>query len=207
MAEHAKQPSARIRAAQPLSTGFLKLTRYELDTDKHDGGTQTIVREVMERGHAVAVLGYDPQRDEVVLVNEFRPGCLVAGDPPFTDNLCAGGIADGESPLAAASREMMEETGLRLESAVLVHPGAYVSSGGTSEKIAIVVGIVDASRAGGIHGNITESEDIRVVALTADTFLHRVRTADITDLKTLVAGYWLAEHRDELRATRLAASS
>ena len=97
MADHASKPSARIRAAQPLSSGFLKLTRYEFDTDKHDGGTQTVVREVMERGHAVAVLGYDPQRDEVVLVNEFRPGCLIAGDPPFTDNLCAGGIADGES--------------------------------------------------------------------------------------------------------------
>jgi hypothetical protein len=37
-----------------------------------------ISREVMERGNAVAVLGHDPNRNEVVLGKEFRPGVLVA---------------------------------------------------------------------------------------------------------------------------------
>lgn len=198
-----KKPAARIVGSRPLSTeGFLRVTRYELDVERHEGGTQRLIRDVMERGHAVGVLGYDPKRDEVVLVNEFRPGCLVAGDDPFTDNVCAGGVADGESALEAAGREMIEETGLALSDAILVHPGAFVSSGGTSEKIAIVVGLVDASRAGGIHGKAEELEDIRVVVEAAEAFLARVRRGEITDLKTLVAGYWLAEHRDELRARR-----
>lgn len=149
----------------------------------------------MERGNSVAVLAYDPVRDEVVLANEFRPGALVAGDYPFTDNLVAGGVADGESPLDAAVREMKEETGLELTHPILVHPGAFVSSGGTSEKIALVAGTVDASLASGALGNPDESEDILSVVLPAEEFIRRVREAEITDLKTLVAGYWLAERR------------
>jgi ADP-ribose pyrophosphatase len=193
---------ATIKSAQPIVTGFLKVTRYEFETDTHAGGSQVIVREVMERGHAVAVLGYDPRRDEVVLVNEFRPGCLLAGDDPYTDNLAAGGIADEESAIDAAIREMKEETGLDLSSPELVHPGAFASSGGTSEKIAIVVGIVDASQAGGIHGNEGESEDIRTVVLSSEAFIAKVRSGAINDLKTLLAGYWFAEHRDRLRQAR-----
>jgi ADP-ribose pyrophosphatase len=46
----------------------------------------------MERGNAIAVLGHDPKRDEVVLANEFRPGALAAGDYPYRDNLVAGEI-------------------------------------------------------------------------------------------------------------------
>ena len=193
---------ATIKSAQPIVTGFLKVTRYEFDTDTHAGGSQVIVREVMERGHAVAVLGYDPRRDQVVLVNEFRPGCLLAGDDPYTDNLAAGGIADDECAIDAAIREMKEETGLDLSSPELVHPGAFVSSGGTSEQIAIVAGVVDAAQASGIHGKEGESEDIRPVVMSSDEFIARVRSGVINDLKTLVAGYWLAEHRDRLRNAR-----
>lgn len=194
-----RNPTASIVSVTPLSDGFIKLDRIEFETGMHHGGTQRVTREIADRGHAVGVLGYDPVRDEVVLINEFRPGCLVAGDPPFTDNVVAGGMGDDESPLDAAVREMLEEAGLELRDPVLAHPGAYVSSGGSTEKMAIVVGFVDTSRAGGVHGNPDESEDILTVVVPWDEFIDRVRAAQITDLKTLVAAYWLAEHRSQLR--------
>lgn len=191
---------ATIVTSTRLSDGFIKLDRIVFDTPTHAGGRQHVEREVTDRGHAVGVLGYDPERDEVVLINEFRPGCMVAGDPAFTDNVVAGGMSEGESPLDAAVREMREEAGLELRDPILVHPGAYVSSGGSTEKMAIVLGFVDTRLAGGVHGNDNESEDILTVVLPWQTFIQRVRDAQITDLKTLVAGYWLAEHRDRLRA-------
>lgn len=186
---------AGIRAVTPLCAGFLRVSRYEIEAERHEGGVRWHAWEVMERGHAVAVLAYDPRRDEVVLVNEMRPGALIAGDYPYTDNLCAGAIASGESPLVAAVREMKEETGLDLHDPVVIHPGAYASSGGSSEKVVIVFGTVDAGAAGGVHGNPGESEDILSVVLPAQEFIARTRRAEISDLKTLVAGYWLAEHR------------
>ena len=188
--------STTIRRVTPLYSGFLKVNRYEIEVERHEGGMRRLAWEVMERGHAVAVLGYDPARDKVVLVNEIRPGVLAAGDYPYTDNLVAGAIGEGETPLEAAVREMKEETGLDLRDPVVIHPGAYVSSGGTSEKIAIVFGIVDTRAAGGVHGNPDEQEDILTVVLSAQDFIDRTRRAEITDLKTLVAGYWLAEYRN-----------
>lgn len=194
--------SARLLRSTRLADGFLKVDRCEFDTDLHRGGTQQVKREVMHRGHAVGVLAYDPVRDEVVLINEFRPGCLIAGDPPFTDGLVAGAIDGNETAVEAAVREMQEEAGLELSQPIVVHPGAFVSSGGTSEKIAIVFGRVDASRAGGVHGNPHEGEDILTVVLPADEFIARVRCGEITDMKTLLAGYWFAEHREKMKTGR-----
>ena len=189
----ARQLKAVIHSRTPLHEGFLRVYRYEFDVEKYGGGVRRTTWEVMERGNAVAVLGHDPGRDEVVLVNEFRPGLMVAGDYPYRDNLVAGAIEDNETALQAAVREMQEEAGLVLSNPVLIHPGAYVSSGGTSEKIAIVYGTVDTSHAGGVHGNATEQEDILTVVLPAKVFIDRVRTGNVNDLKTLVAGYWFAE--------------
>jgi ADP-ribose pyrophosphatase len=187
--------AASIREKTQLSNGFLKLFRYVFEIEKHAGGMRRVTWEVMERGHSVAVLPYDPVRDEVVLVNEFRPGAIVAGDYPYTDNLVAGGIAPGESAVDAAVREMQEEAGLTLHSPTLIHPGAYVSSGGTSEKVFIVFGTVDTTDAGGIHGLASESEDILAVVLPAQEFIDRAYSGAINELKTCLAGYWLAEHR------------
>jgi ADP-ribose pyrophosphatase len=187
------QLRAVIRRRTPLHEGFLRVYQYEFDVEKHNGGTRRISWEVMERGNAVAVLGHDPGRDEVVLGNEFRPGAIVAGEYPYRDNLVAGAIENNETALQAAVREMQEEAGFVLSNPVLIHPGAYVSSGGTSERISIVYGTVDTGQAGGIHGNATEQEDILTVVLPAKVFIDRVRSGDINDLKTLVAGYWFAE--------------
>lgn len=188
-----RQLRAVIRGKVPLHEGFLRLYRYDFEVEKYAGGTRRLAWEVMERGNAVAVLGHDPRREEVVLVNEFRPGALAAGEYPYRDNLVAGAMENEETVFEAAVREMQEETGLLLSDPTLIHAGAYASSGGTSEKISLVYGTVDTTQAGGVHGNAEEHEDILTVVLPAKTFVARVRSGEINDLKTLVAGYWFAE--------------
>jgi ADP-ribose pyrophosphatase len=190
---------AAIRGRTSLCDGFLKVYRYDFEIERHSGGVERRSWEVMERGNAVAVLGHDPVRDEVVLVNEFRPGLLIGGEYPFKDNLVAGAIDGDESPIEAAVREMQEETGLLLRDPVIIHPGAYVSSGGTSERITLVYGTVNTAGAGGIHGAQDEGEDILAVVLPAQVFVDRVHAGEVNDMKTLLAGYWFAERRAHSR--------
>ena len=185
----------RIIKVTPRFTGFLSINQYEIEADRHAGGTQKVTRLVMERGHAVGVLAYDPARDEVVLVNELRPGQVADGVRAFSDALVAGVIDAGEDPLATAVREMKEEAGLELRDARVIHPGAYVSPGGTSEKIVLVFGHVDASAASGVHGHPDEQEDLLTVVLPAEEFIARTKRGDIDDMKTALAAWWLADYR------------
>ena len=190
---------AQVRERTLLHDGFLRVYRYVFEVERHEGGIDVLKRELMERGDAVAVLGYDPARDEVVLGNEFRPGVQVIGEYPYRDNLIAGAIDGNESAIDAAVREMREEAGLELREPRVIHPGAFVSSGGTTERIALVFGLVDTAQAGGVHGNSDEQEDILTVVLPAQAFVERVRAGEINDMKTLVAGYWFAEHHSSMK--------
>ncbi len=194
-----KKPDAKIVSKKRVFDGFFKMDEYTIEMDKHDGGKQTLQRLIFERGHAVAILGYDPKRDEVLLVNEMRPALLANGEYPFSDMLPAGMIDKGETALEAAKREMLEETGLTLDNAAYIHEGAYVSSGGTSETLALVFGTVDMTKAGGVHGHPEEGESIKSVILTADEFIGRAESGDLKDMKTLVCAFWLAKNRERLQ--------
>ncbi len=185
----------RVIKVTPRFTGFLSINEYEIEAERHAGGSQRVTRLVMERGHAVGVLAYDPARDEVVLVNEIRPGQVADGVQAFSDALVAGVIDAGEDPLATAVREMKEEADLELRDPRVIHPGAYVSPGGTSEKIVLVFGHVDASAASGVHGHPDEQEDALTVVLPAEEFIARAKRGDIDDMKTALAAWWLADYR------------
>src|ERR1700683_80255 len=116
----ARQLKAVTHSRTALHEGFLRVYRYEFDVEKYGGGVRRTTWEVMERGNAVAALGHDPRRDEVVLLNEFLPAVMVAGDYPYRDNLVAGAIEDNETALQAAVREMQEEAGLGVSERVLL---------------------------------------------------------------------------------------
>lgn len=199
MSDEEKKPQAKIVEKKRLYDGFFKIDELTIEADVHGGGTQTVKRLNFERGNAVAILPYDPKRDEVLLVNEVRPAMLARGEYPFNDSLPAGMIDKGETAIDAALRETEEETGQHLQNAKLLHPGAFVSAGGTSEKISIVYGNIDTSKAGGIHGEASEGENIKSVVISADEFIARANDGRLKDMKSLASAFWLALHRDELR--------
>ena len=59
--------------------GYFRIDRYRLRHTLHQGGmSREIVREVFERGNAVGILPFDPDRDEVVMIEQFRIGAYAA---------------------------------------------------------------------------------------------------------------------------------
>ncbi len=54
-----------------------------------------VKREIFERGHAAVLLPYDPQRDEVVLVEQLRIAAIDSAVSPWLLEMVAGMIEEG----------------------------------------------------------------------------------------------------------------
>jgi ADP-ribose pyrophosphatase len=180
--------------------GFFKVIRYRLRHRQFAGGMgPELVREVFERGHAVVVLPFDPRRNEVVLIEQFRAGALGVVDDPWLVEPVAGIIEPGEQAPEVARREADEEAGLELLDLV---PACryFASPGGSTETCQVFIGRVDAEHAGGIFGLADEGEDIKVRVVPLDDALAWIGNGRIHAVPTIVALQWLALHRAELAA-------
>ncbi len=181
--------------------GYFRIDRLTLRHRQFDGGMgKPIVRELFERGHAAACLPYDPFRDMVILLEQFRPGPYAAGDPePWLIEAVAGIVEPGETNEDVVRREAVEEMGRTI--ADLVHVvDLYPTPGGSTETIAVYVGRADADGVDGVYGASEEGEDIRAFAVTLDEALALFDAGRITNANLVVPLLWLARHRDRLRA-------
>lgn len=179
--------------------GYFRIDRYRLRHRLFAGGwSGEVVREIFERGHAAAVLPYDPVNDSVALVEQFRIGALCAGRDPWVVEIVAGIIDAGEGPEDVARREAVEEAGVTLTALEKAHT-VLASPGGTSETCVIYCGRADLSKAGGIHGLAAENEDIRVRVLPAGEALAMLSQGKVENATAVIALQWLALNRDRLR--------
>jgi ADP-ribose pyrophosphatase len=180
-------------------TGFFKLIRYKLKHKLFAGGwSEEITRELLERGHAVAVLPYDPILDKVILVEQFRIGALEYEQGAWTLETIAGMIESTENSLDVVHREAMEEAGCTISNLKLLYDYG-VSVGGSSEKIKLFYGEVDASNIGGIYGLANEGEDILVKAYDFQEAMQLLKNGAINTATAIIALQWLALNRNDIR--------
>lgn len=180
--------------------GFFRLEKYHLRHRLFSGEwSPLLTREMFERGHAAAVLPYDPVRDEIVLIEQFRPGAIDAPGGPWLMEIVAGMIETGETAEAVVKRESIEESGCIITDLIPLYD-FLVSPGGTTERISLFCGRVDAAIADGIHGASEEGEDIKVHVVTFDTAMALLKSAKITAASAIIALQWLALNRDDVRA-------
>ena len=189
-----------IVALERPFAGFLRIERYTLRHRLHDGGmSATLSREVLRRGPAAGILLYDPDRDAVVLVEQFRIGAHVAGMPAWVLEVVAGLIEPGETAADVARREAKEEAGADV--VTLAPMVRFTASPGCSdETIDLFIGRVDSRSLGGIHGLAHEGEDIRVVVLPRADAAKACTDGRIANAMTLIALQWLELHRTRLSA-------
>lgn len=179
--------------------GYFRVDRYRLRHRLFAGGWgRPVEREVFERGHSVALLPYDPARDEVILIEQFRMGPYAAGGKPWLLEIVAGIIEPGETAEDVARREAIEEAGCAIADIVPVG-GFYVSPGGTSEYVRILCGRVDSASAGGVHGLADEGEDIRVAVMGFDAATAALEGGLVESSSAFAALQWLALNRGDLR--------
>ena len=179
--------------------GYFKVGRYFFRHTLHKGGMSDVIsREVFERGQAGGVLMYDPQRDEVVLIRQFRAGAYVAGFHPWTWEIVAGIIEEKETAEIMIRRETVEEAGIEVGELIPIQ-NVMLTPGACSEACQIFLGRVDSSKAGGVFGLESEGEDILVKVLPFAEAYALVERNEVNNAVGVVALQWLALHRDEVR--------
>ena len=179
--------------------GFFRLDRLHLRHRLFEGGwSGTMQRELLVRPPAAAVLPYDPQRGEILMVEQFRVGALDWRDTPWCLELIAG-LADkeGEPVADLVRREAREEAGVEIgEMKRVAH---YMPSpGGSNERLQVFVWRTDLSNAGGVHGVVEENEDIRVVVRPVSEVEALLRSGRVDNAASLITLQWLLLHRDTL---------
>ncbi|MDN3661568.1 ADP-ribose diphosphatase [Vibrio agarivorans] len=181
-----------------LYAGFFSMVKYQFKHRLFEGGwSDVVVRELMERGHAAAMLPYDPVRDEVVLVEQIRVGALEHASP-WQIEIVAGIIEKGEQADEVVTREAQEEAGIAVSN-VQKLVSYYPSAGGCSEKLDVFIGRVDASTAHGVHGLDSESEDIRVRVVPRSEAYQMVVDGQIENGASIIALQWLELNHQQIK--------
>jgi ADP-ribose pyrophosphatase len=179
--------------------GYFGVRRVTLRHRKFDGSwSDAITRELFERGDAVAVLPYDVGRDELILIEQFRPGALGDGRSPWMLELVAGVVEPDESGGEVAHREALEEAGCTLDKIERIAT-FYPSAGACTEQIRCFVGRVDSAPERGVFGLDEEHEDIKVHRVSCEQAFAMLRDNKVNNGHTLIALQWLALNHQALR--------
>jgi ADP-ribose pyrophosphatase len=179
--------------------GYFSIRRLTVSHRLFAGGwSDPLTREVFERGDAVGVLPWDPERDELIMLEQFRVGAMRGDDSPWMLELVAGVVEAGESDQDVARREAVEEAALDIRQ---LHPVAcyYPSAGACSEQVRLFIGRTSSPAVAGIHGCRDEGEDIKVHVMPRERVMELLESGQIVNGHTLIALQWLQLHAADLR--------
>jgi len=185
-----------ISAIETKYQGFFKLNEYQLNHKLFSQKqSKTFTREVFERGDAVVIMLYDPEKDTLLLLEQFRPGVLRANETPWMLEFVAGMFNDNESPVDVAIREAKEEANIELNQASIKLIMKYFSSpGAMSEQIYLYWATFDSSMvlSGSVYGLADENEDIMLHLVSRIDALALLNEGKISNAATVIGLQWLA---------------
>ncbi|MFV0490382.1 MAG: NUDIX domain-containing protein [Pseudorhodobacter sp.] len=191
----------RITARREPYARFFAVEEYDLSWREFDGGfSREATRAIFLSGDAVTVLPYDPVRDRVLLVEQFRMGPFGRGDPqPWLLEPIAGRIDPGETPEEAARREAMEEAGLVLSDLIPIR-NYYPSPGAKAEYHHSFLAVTDLpDDAAIVGGEDSEIEDIKGHLLSFEVMMELLGSGELNNAPMLISALWLERERSRLR--------
>ena len=184
-------------------TNYFAVAEDDLKFRRFDGSfSRSVTRASFLGADAVTVLPYDPVRDRVLLVEQFRFGPHARGDNnPWVLEPPAGRIDPGETPQEAAHRELKEEANLSIKR--LIEIGSYYPSPGAwSEYLYSYVALCDLpSMEPGLGGLSSEDEDIQTHVLSFDAAFGLIASGEADTAPIILSLMWLAKERSSLRTS------
>ncbi|HDS6531602.1 TPA: GDP-mannose pyrophosphatase NudK [Klebsiella aerogenes] len=167
-----------------LSENYFLLRNMTYELTRRDGSVVRHKREVYDRGNGATVLLYNPNKQSVVLVRQFRVATWVNGNPDgMLIETCAG-LLDNDAPEVCIRKEAIEETGYQVGEACKVFE-LYMSPGGVTELIHFFIAeYSEAQRAN--RGGGVDDEDIEVLELPFVRALEMIASGEIQDGKAVI---------------------
>ena len=194
----------KVEARHYPYANFFSVEEYDLRFRRFDGTMSPVInRAAFISGDAVTVLPYDPVRDRVLLIEQFRAGPYARGDSnPWQLEAIAGRIDPGETPEDAARREAVEEAGLTL-GALLPVAGYYPTPGAKAEFLYSYVALSDLpDGCAGVFGVEGEAEDIRGHLVSFDHLMDLVASGEASNAPVVLTALWLQRERARLRGVK-----
>jgi ADP-ribose diphosphatase len=180
-----------IKRREVLARGFRPYERVQARSA--DGDVET--RDLLRAGAAVAVLPVDLDRDEIVLIRQFRLAAQLANGKGDLVEIVAGHVEASEAPRDTAHRECVEEIGVAPRS--LIELFTYLTSPGlTDEEVTVFLGLVDASRAA--VPAAAEREASALLRMSIDAALSVLAAGRVRNGPLIAALQWLALNRARL---------
>jgi nudix-type nucleoside diphosphatase (YffH/AdpP family) len=180
-----KTEPVQIHSVEVLSDDWAILKKVVFDYTRRDGRIERQVRQTYDRGNGAVILPYDPDRNRVLLVRQFRLPAYVCGHPAPLIEACAG-LLDDDDPETCIRREAEEELGYRLRDPKRVLQ-AFMSPGSITEQLVFFVARYSPDDLIGTGGGAEEEgEDIEVLEPTLDEALLMIDRGEIVDAKTIM---------------------
>ncbi|TIX89625.1 NUDIX domain-containing protein [Rhizobium sp. P44RR-XXIV] len=182
---------AEIVNEKTLADQWTRLSSYDLDYTDSRGEKHRVKREIYHRTPAACILLYDPKRETVVLVRQYRLPSQLVGLPAWMMEVPAG-LLDGDD------REAMEETGFRIRDVRFLFK-ALTSPGSVTEVIHFFAAVIDTTdRVADGGGLAEEHEDIEVLEVRLSEAMAMIEAGDIYDAKTIMLLQWAVLNKASL---------
>lgn len=191
------QPSVIVAEPQALGRGYRDYERFSVGLVESGGKPVIFERDVLRCGRVVGVLALDPEREEVVLIRQFRLGAYLAIGESETLEIVAGRVDPGEDAASAARRECFEEIGVepvRLVSVLELSAAPAWSD----EFMTLFLAAVDARQVPSRAGSSHEQEQIAVVRCKIDQATGLIAEKAVHSAPTVIALQWLELNRESI---------
>jgi ADP-ribose pyrophosphatase len=192
---HDRPAEAAVSGPELIGKGLYRYDRFRVRLPGGDG--EALTRDVVRVGRVVVIVTVDLERDQVVLIRQFRLGAHLAIGQGDLVELPAGRVEPGEELIDAARRECIEETGVVPRTLVPIF-SVLPSPGMSDEHMSFFLGVVDASKLPERAGLSQEHEDIRPICVPIDRALTALEAGDLHYGAGMLGLQWLALHRDRL---------
>ena len=186
-----------IESEEIAYRGFFSVSKFRLRHRLFDGGwSESLTRELFQRGDAVGILVFDPKHDLVGVVEQFRIGAIGSNYGPWQYEVIAGMVGKGDNPSDVARDELKQEAGLEADRLIPICD-YFVSAGGSDEKMFLFCALIDLEGKGGVFGLPSENEDIMFQVWTFEEMQEAFYSGYLNSAAMTISFQWLQNNRKE----------